>query len=104
VNPHVTDFLKALIQQYNTVGPHAIAFGETECGYACSDHASWTRNGYPSAFPFEARFEDFNPSIHSPQDLVQNLDTSGAHQARFAKLAAEFAIELGDADSPTATK
>ena len=104
VNPHVTDFLKALIQQYNTVGPHAITFGETECGYACSDHASWTRNGYPSAFPFEARFEDFNPMIHSPQDLVQNLDTSGAHQARFAKLAAEFAIELGDADSPTATK
>ncbi|MGX9574300.1 M28 family peptidase [Mesorhizobium sp. f-mel] len=95
VNPHATAFLKALISEYNTTGSHTITFGETACGYACSDHASWTRKGYPAAFPFEAEFSVLNPKIHTPEDLIVNLDSEGEHQARFAKLSVEFAIELG---------
>lgn len=30
----------------------------TKCGYACSDHASWTKAGVPSSFFFEATFEN----------------------------------------------
>lgn len=94
VNPNATDFLKRLIAEYNTGGAHAITWGETRCGYACSDHASWTRNGFPAAFPFEAKFSDYNQAIHSPNDDIAHLDGTGAHQARFAKLGVEFAMEM----------
>jgi bacterial leucyl aminopeptidase len=94
VNPNATDFLKRLIAEYNASGTHAITWGETQCGYACSDHASWTAKGYPAAFPFEAAFEDYNQAIHSGDDRVANLDHTGNHQALFAKLGVEFAIEM----------
>ena len=95
VNPYATEFLQALIEEYNSNGKHAISHGEITCGYACSDHASWTRNGYPAGFPFEALFTEYNRKIHTPEDLTSNLDSTGEHQARFAKLAVEFAVELG---------
>jgi bacterial leucyl aminopeptidase len=101
VNPHLTEFLQDLIAAYNSSGEHTITFGETTCGYACSDHASWTRNGYPAGFPFEAQFTEYNRKIHTPEDLTANLDSTGEHQTRFAKLAAEFAIELGTISPPS---
>lgn len=94
VNPNATAFLKRLIAEYNSSGAHSITWGETQCGYACSDHASWTRKGFPSAFPFESAFADYNRTIHSPDDLIASQDSSGRHQERFAKLGAEFAIEM----------
>lgn len=66
---------------------------------ACSDHASWTRNGSPAGFPFKAQFAEYNRKIHTPEDLTANL-SSGEHQVRFAKLAVEFAIELGSKLTP----
>jgi leucyl aminopeptidase len=97
VSTDLTAFLKDLIATYNGPGPHAISFGETACDYACSDHAAWTRVGVPSAFPFEARFEDFNEAIHTPGDLLDRLDTSGGKQAKFAKLGVEFMMEVAKA-------
>lgn len=94
VSPELTSFLKKLMQEYNHSGDHKITHAETACGYACSDHSSWTRNGVPAAFPFESAFADYNRAIHSPQDTVSNLDATGAHQARFAKLGIEFLIEM----------
>lgn len=32
-----------------------LPWDNTVCGYACSDHASWTRHGFRSAFAFEVR-------------------------------------------------
>ena len=105
VNPNATAFLKRLIAEYNSSGAHTITWGETQCGYACSDHASWTSKGFPSAFPFESAFADYNRTIHSPDDLVANQDASGRHQERFAKLGVEFAIEMAKAaDSPAPPK
>jgi leucyl aminopeptidase len=95
VNKDLTDFLKSLIAEYNGSGPHEITHGDTLCSYGCSDHVSWTRVGFPSAFPFEATFENFNTSIHSPMDVVTTMDGTGTHQARFAKLGLEYAIEIG---------
>jgi leucyl aminopeptidase len=66
---------------------------ETRCGYACSDHASWSRYGYAAVFPFESTFEDMNHRIHSPRDVWDDqLDAS--HAAKFAKLAYAFLVEL----------
>ena len=100
VSANLTDFLQELIGEYNGPGAHQITFDETQCGYACSDHNSWTKIGVPSAFPFEARFADYNRHIHSPGDTLSNIDATGTNQARFAKLGLEFMIELGKSAGP----
>lgn len=94
VNPYATAYLKRLIAEYNESGAHMITWGETQCGYACSDHASWTAKGFPSVFPFETKFSEYNRAIHSSQDIILNLDSTGQHQVRFAKLGVEFAMEM----------
>lgn len=88
VNTYLTD----LMDHYNTSGDHNFTYGYTECGYACSDHASWANSGYKVAFPFEADFEDSNPHIHSPNDVYSFFDTPD-HSVKFAKLGLEFIIE-----------
>ena len=65
----------------------------SQCGYGCSDHASWTEEGFPAAFPCESNFEDHNPYIHTARDTVSLLNTE--HLANFTKLALAFVIELG---------
>jgi bacterial leucyl aminopeptidase len=94
VSTNLTDFLKDLIQEYNGPGAHPITYGDTECGYGCSDHVSWTRTGVPAAFPFEATFSDYNRAIHSVQDTLSRIDGTGAHQGRFVKLGIEFTMEI----------
>jgi leucyl aminopeptidase len=65
------------------------------CGYACSDHASWTARGFASSFPFEASFAHSNPRIHTPNDTTANFGTQAAHALKFTQLALAFAVELG---------
>jgi leucyl aminopeptidase len=64
----------------------------SRCGYGCSDHASWTAEGIPSAFPCESNFDDHNPYIHSSSDTMDLLSLE--HMTNFSKLAVAFAIEL----------
>ncbi|MBV9575248.1 MAG: M20/M25/M40 family metallo-hydrolase, partial [Gammaproteobacteria bacterium] len=60
VNADLTNYLETLINTYvkQTVK-------RTECGYACSDHATWTENGYAAAIPAETAYENTNPVIHT---------------------------------------
>ncbi|MBI3535053.1 MAG: M20/M25/M40 family metallo-hydrolase, partial [Deltaproteobacteria bacterium] len=95
INDHVdtklTKFVEGLVDQYIKV-----PWTESSCGYACSDHASWTRYGYPSAFPFEAPFDEYNKKIHTSGDtLDNNLDI--LFGSYFAKLSLAFAVELAQA-------
>ncbi len=64
----------------------------SRCGYGCSDHASWTEEGVPAAFPCESNFEDHNPYIHSSSDTMELLSLE--HMTNFSKLAVAFAMEL----------
>lgn len=64
----------------------------SRCGYGCSDHASWTGEGIPAAFPCESNFEEHNPHIHTPSDTMALLSLE--HMTNFSKLAVAFAIEL----------
>jgi leucyl aminopeptidase len=64
----------------------------SRCGYGCSDHASWTDEGIPAAFPCESNFEDHNPYIHSSSDTMDLLNLE--HMTNFSKLAIAFAIEM----------
>jgi len=90
VNLPLTQFVKILVDTYSN-----IEWVETKCGYSCSDHASWTRAGYASCFPFEGPFSQSNPFIHSSQDLLSKLSLT--HGMEFAKVALAYVIELGSA-------
>lgn len=86
-------FLIELMEHYNKTGTHAFTYGNTICNYGCSDHFSWADNGYDAAFPFEASFSQYNPSIHTANDKLSNMGNNANHAAKFAKLGLEFIIE-----------
>ena len=72
----------------------ASRIGDTSCGYACSDQASWNRRGYDAVYPFESTFRNYNRDIHSSRDTMANIDLD--HALRFAKLGFAFMAELGE--------
>ncbi|WP_235869871.1 M20/M25/M40 family metallo-hydrolase [Veronia nyctiphanis] len=88
---NLTTYLSQLLDAYLP----ELRYGFDNCGYACSDHASWHREGYPAAFPFESRMRDSNSHIHTPNDTLENSDVEAGHALKFAKLATAFAVELG---------
>jgi len=88
VNLTLTNYVSRLIDGYANIG-----WEQSKCGYACSDHASWTRYGYPSAFPFETRFNDLNPNIHTDRDTLDKMNLE--HAIEFAKVGLAFVVELG---------
>ena len=63
-----------------------------QCGYGCSDHASWTAVGYRAVFPFESEFNKKNPYIHTSQDTLAHATL--AHGLEFAKVSLGMAVEL----------
>lgn len=88
----LNNYLAALMDYYNASGAHSFSYDYTECGYGCSDHASWADNGFAAAFPFEADFGEHNPNIHTSADTYAFFNTP-EHSVKFAKLGLEFLIE-----------
>lgn len=86
-NPELTQFSQKLMDTYVKA-----KWSTDQCGYACSDHASWTKAGYSSIMPFEATMNGDNKDIHTPRDLISKLDFK--HGLHFAKLALSFMAEL----------
>lgn len=66
---------------------------EDKCGYGCSDHASWYRQGYPTLMPFEATMDHMNGNIHSERDVVSS-SSNFRHSAMFSKIALAFLMSL----------
>ncbi|WP_170152908.1 M20/M25/M40 family metallo-hydrolase [Ulvibacter antarcticus] len=88
----LNSFLMQLADHYNASGPHQISYSTSLCNYGCSDHASWTNEGYMASFPFEANFGQHNPNIHTPDDTFSVSGTAD-HAAKFTKLCIEYLIE-----------
>lgn len=95
VNKDLTAFTERLMDAYVTEVP----WQESSCGYACSDHASWDKVGYPAVFPFEAAEHEMNPQIHTTRDTLDNALDAG-FALHFAKLALAYAVELGGIATP----
>ena len=74
----------------------SLSVGTDRCGYACSDHASWTSRGFAASFPFEAPFSGYDPYIHTANDTLANMGNQTAHAAKFARLALSYAVELAN--------
>lgn len=89
-DPGLTSFVESLVDIYLT----DLTRGQTRCGYGCSDHASWFREGFASVMPFEARFGDHNGAIHSPSDTLARSGNSADHAMKFARLAATYVAEV----------
>ncbi|MAE59304.1 MAG: aminopeptidase [Halobacteriovorax sp.] len=83
-------FLKTLIDTYLT----DLTWATSRCGYACSDHASWTSQGFPASIPFEAQKNDMNRRIHTANDTIEQSGGTAEHALKFAKLALAYVIEL----------
>jgi leucyl aminopeptidase len=89
VNKDLTTFTETLINTYVKA-----AVKHSRCGYACSDHASWTQGGFKSVMPFESSMNTDNPDIHTSRDTMANLSLD--HMTNYAKLATAFAVELAE--------
>jgi leucyl aminopeptidase len=86
-NPELTKFSQKLMDTYVKA-----VWSTDQCGYACSDHASWNKAGYPAVMPFEATMSSDNKDIHTARDLIEKLDFN--HALHFAKLGLSFMAEL----------
>ena len=84
-------FLAKLVKTYLPT----LTVGYDKCGYACSDHASWHAQGYPTSMPFESEIRKDNPNIHTANDTLANSGNQALHALKFARLAAAYAVELG---------
>jgi leucyl aminopeptidase len=90
VDPALTEFIKTIIDEYCDV-PYVL----TKCGYACSDHASASKYGYPSSFVIESDFKYSDKKIHTSEDKLEYLSFS--HMKQHATMSLAFAYELGNA-------
>ncbi len=97
-NADMKTFLTNLFDTY--LAPLGMSRGSYTCGYGCSDHASWTSAGYPSAMFFEAGTASggYNPNIHTANDTLANMGNSAQNSAKFAQLGLAF---LGEAAKTT---
>lgn len=91
VDSGLTVFIKKVIEAYCE-----IPWVETKCGYACSDHASASKAGYPSAFVIESEFKDSDDHIHGTEDLIEYL--SFDHMLQHARMTLGLVYELGFTD------
>lgn len=91
-NTSLNSYLASLISTYQP----SLKQNTDQCGYGCSDHASWHNAGYAAAFPFEARFASSNSKIHTVNDTLANSDQTALHALKFARLGLSFALELGN--------
>lgn len=97
----MTDFTSAWLRDYvkaaNETYIHA-RIVDDKCGYGCSDHASWNRQGYPAVMPFEATFRQSNKNIHTSRDLI-SPDSNFRHSAAYTKIALVMGMDLANSES-----
>jgi len=88
VDSDLTLFMESLIPEYLN-----IPLKRAVCGYGCSDHASWDKEGFSAVCTAEAGpFGEVNPNMHTDKDTVDNLDFDFTNE--FSKLNIAFIVEL----------
>nr|AJD23165.1 leucyl aminopeptidase [Onygena corvina] len=87
VNVPLTTFIRMVIAKYTTLPTI-----DTRCGYACSDHASANKNGYPSAMVAESPIDLLDPHLHTDTDVISYLNFD--HMIQHARLIVGFITEL----------
>ncbi len=88
VDADLTQFTAQLLTQYLKI---PVAY--TRCGYACSDHANWTIEGFKASYPSATTLDDDNPYVHTSEDKLEIINLE--HMVNFTKLGLAFVAELG---------
>ncbi len=91
-NAALKNFAATLFDTY--LAPKGLTRGSVTCGYACSDHASWTSAGYTAAMMFEAgdRNGDF-PYLNPTADTLATMGESAQNSVKFAQFALAYLAE-----------
>jgi leucyl aminopeptidase len=88
-NTALKNFFVTLFDTY--LAPMGLTRGSVACGYACSDHASWTNAGYPAAMMFEAGDPGGSfPYIHTSYDTLATMGESAQHSVKFTQFALAY--------------
>jgi leucyl aminopeptidase len=91
-NADLQDFSRTLFDAY--LAPGGLTRGSVTCGYACSDHASWTNAGYPAVMMFEAGGPNGSfPYIHTTGDTLATMGESAQNSVKFAQFALAYLAE-----------
>lgn len=78
--------------------------GKAPLSGGTSDHQSWTRKGFPAAFPTENP-ANYNRSIHTPADTLDTAAKGNVSQPlAFAKLNLAFLATYAGAEAPAEQK
>ena len=91
-HPWLRTYMKGLSDLY----VHA-KWKEDQCGYGCSDHASWHRQGYAAVMPFESSMDTMNKKLHTRDDVISPA-LSFKHAAGLSKLALAFILDLANSE------
>ena len=96
----ITDYSNADLKNFSVtlfdtyLAPMGLTRGSVACGYACSDHASWTNAGYPAAMMFEAGGPNGSfPYIHTTSDTLATMGESAQNSVKFAQFALAYLAE-----------
>ncbi len=73
-----------------------LPFGQAGLTSGSSDHASWRRAGFVTAFPFENP-GNYNRHIHTPNDTVANAN-AWSQAVGFARLGLAYVMHFGGVD------
>ena len=94
INDNTSVWLQDYLKEINNLYTKVKVLDDS-CGYGCSDHASWHKNGYPTFFPFESATDVMNRNLHTINDTV-SPKISFTHSAIFSKIGIVFALDLGN--------
>ena len=93
--PSLNELGKQLIDEYLQM-----PWEETECGYGCSDHASWYEHGFPVHYVHESNTDESNPYIHTTQDTLALSEGMADHSLHFARYSVAFMAEVAKGTIP----
>ncbi len=98
-NAAQNQFVRDLVTEYQPT----LVVKNDQCGYGCSDHASWHNRQYPASMPFEAKYSgssldgipaQYNTQLHTGNDTLARSNNRADHALKFTRLAISFVGEL----------
>ncbi|MFA5684093.1 MAG: M20/M25/M40 family metallo-hydrolase [Lysobacteraceae bacterium] len=104
VNAPLLAFAKSLFDAY--LAPLGLVRRDLACGYACSDHASWTSNGFPSVMasePGDVNYRFF-PGLHTANDTLATVGDNANASVPFVQFALAFIGEMAKTSSGDPTR
>jgi len=101
INPSLLSFSYQVFDTY--LAPQGLVRKDLTCGYACSDHASWTSSSFPAVMASEAGDPGhaFFPYLHTANDTLAYIGGTAQSSVPFAQLALAFLAETAKTDPMT---